>query len=137
MVWAGKRGKGTRVDRGAGEELAMSPQPCLAGRGRWVEGTMEDGDSLLHPISAASWDSREPSGILGHSKEQRIHLLWGERSGGSRVHCICRALTRESISSLGSQIPGLLVHGVCTCLHSCLFTESVLEAGLWWTLLSG
>ena len=65
MVWAGKKGKGTRVDRGAGEELAMSPQPCLAGRGRWVEGTMEDGDSLLHPISAASWDSREPSGILG------------------------------------------------------------------------
>jgi len=137
VVWAGKEGKGTRVDRGEGEELAVSPQPCLAGRGRWVEGTMEDGDSLLHPISAASWDSREPRGMLGHSKEQQIHLLWSGRSGGSGMHCICRALTRESVSSLGSQIPGLLVRGVGTCLHSCLFTESVLEAGLWWTLLSG
>ena len=81
--------------------------------------------------------NREPRGMLGHSKEQQIHLLWSGRSGGSGMHCICRALTRESVSSLGSQIPGLLVRGVGTCLHSCLFTESVLEAGLWWTLLSG
>lgn len=65
-----ERGEGDQAGQRCGERAGREFSALFGWQGRRVEGTVEDGDSLLHPISAASWDSREPSGMLGHSKEQ-------------------------------------------------------------------
>lgn len=72
MVWAGKEGKGTRLDRGVGKELAVSSQPCLAGRGGgwrgpWRMETACSIPSLLPPGIPGS-----PVGCLGTAKSSEF-----------------------------------------------------------------
>ena len=71
MVWAGKEGKGTRVDRGEGEELAVSPQPCLAGRGGGWKGPWRMETACSIPSLLLPGIPGSPGGCLGTAKSSK------------------------------------------------------------------
>lgn len=106
MVWAGKEGKGTRLDEVGRAGCEFSALFGWQGR-RW-RGPVEDGHSLLHPHLCCPPGIPGSPVMLGHSRAVNS-LYYGVRSGQG---CTVSAwLPHQEHLLSGSQMPGYLSMG--------------------------
>lgn len=114
---------GQRCGERAGREFS-----ALFGWQEAGEGTVEDGDSLLHPILLPPGIPGSPVGCLGTAKSSEF-TYYGVRDRWVKGALYLHGSLPGRASLSGVSDARAIVHGASSL--------SLLEAGLWWTLLSG